>query len=383
MEGVPKDIGRFHRIIGLDLAKKTYKGCILTQEKNFEDRRIITGEMDPDGRMHFITEVVKAGDLVAMEGGTSSFNFARELMEYSPAAVVVLNPGKLHKAFEAQIKTDRLDAVRIAHYVRDTKESSWCTVEVPTQEESELRAIINSYNLAKKDRTMNINKLHATFNQNGIPFLKKSDLQNNPDRIENIARHLTGMAVDDACMVEARITLIESQIEGYVAMMRKALMKHPETSLVWLSLPGISTISAASLLAYIGDGSRFYSASQLRNYVGLVPVIKQSGEYDFQGNISWRGCKPVRRNIVQGAWSIESLKASCPLKDEWDALAARHKRKSTIAVHVANKMLSIGWILLRKKELYNGFGDYSRLKRKLREEKLSAIDTSMFPELNG
>ena len=382
MEGVPKDIGRFSRIIGLDLAKKTFKGCILTKEKNFEDRKVITGEMDPDGRMHFITEMVKAGDLVAMEGGTSSFNFARELMEYSPATVAVLNPGKLHKAFEAQIKTDRLDAVRIAHYVRDTKKSSWCTVEVPSQEESELRAIINSYNLAKKDRTMNINKLHATFNQNGIPLLKKSDLQNNSDRIENIARYLKGMAIDDACMVEARITLIESQIEEYMKMMRRALMKHPEISLVWLSIPGIRTITAASLLAYIGDGSRFYSASQLRNYVGLVPMVQQSGDYNFQGNVSWRGCKPVRKNIVQGAWSIESLKASCPLKDEWDALAARHKRKSTIAVHVANKMLSIGWVLLRKKELYNGFGDYSRLERKLREEKMSAIDASMFPELN-
>ena len=78
---------------------------------------------------------------------------------------------------------------------------------------------------------------------------------------------------------------------------------------------------------------------------------------------------------MQGAWSIESLKASCPLRDKWEALEARHKRKSTIAVHVANKMLSIGWILLRKKELYNGFGDYSRLKRKLREEKPSAIAT--------
>ncbi len=383
MKGVPKDIGRFSRIIGLDLAKKTFKGCILTKEKNFEDRKIITGEMDPDGRVHFITEIVKAGDLVAMEGGTSSFNFARELMEYSPAKVVVLNPGKLHKAFEAQIKTDRLDAVRIAHYVRATKKSSWCTVEVPSQEESELRAIINSYNLAKKDRTMNINKLHATFNQNGIPFLKKSDLQNNSDRIENIARYLKGMAIDDACMVEARITLIESQIEEYMDMMRQALMKYPEISLVWLSFPGVRTIVAASLLSYIGDGSRFYSASQLRNYVGLVPMVQQSGEYDFQGNISWRGCKPVRKNIVQGAWSIESLNASCPIKDEWEALAARHKRKSTIAVHVANKMLSIGWMLLRKKELYNGFGDYSRLERKLREEKLSAIDTSMFPELKG
>ena len=38
MEGVPKGIGQFSRIIGLDLAKKTFKGCILTEEKNFDDR---------------------------------------------------------------------------------------------------------------------------------------------------------------------------------------------------------------------------------------------------------------------------------------------------------------------------------------------------------
>ena len=273
MEGMPDSIRQYDRIIGLDLAKKTLKGCVLTKDRNFEDRRIFTGEMDPDGRMGFITGFVKPGDLVAMEGGTSSFNFAREIVEYSEAAVVVLNPGKLHKAFEAQIKTDRLDAVRIAHYVRDTKQSSWCSLEVPTEEESELRAIISSYSLAKKDRTMNINKLHATFNQNGIPFLKKSDLQDNSSRIENIARYLKGLALKDACLTEARITLIENQIGDYISMMREALIKHPEISLIWLSFPGIRTIVAASLLAYIGDGSRFCSASQLRNYVGLVPMV--------------------------------------------------------------------------------------------------------------
>ena len=382
MEGMPDSIRQYDRIIGLDLAKKTLKGYVLTKDRNFEDRRIFTGEMDPDGRMGFITGFVKPGDLVAMEGGTSSFNFAREIVEYSEAAVVVLNPGKLHKTFEAQIKTDRLDAVRIAHYVRDTKQSSWCSLEVPTEEESELRAIINSYSLAKKDRTMNINKLHATFNQNGIPFLKKSDLQDNSSRIENIARYLKGLALKDACLTEARITLIENQIGDYISMMREALIKHPEISLIWLSFPGIRTIVAASLLAYIGDGSRFCSASQLRNYVGLVPMVQQSGDYSFQGNVSWRGCKPVRKSIMQCAWSIESLMAGCPLRDEWDSLASRHKRKSTIAVHIANKILSLGWVLLRKKELYNGFGDFSRLKAKLRKEGLGAIDCSMFPELS-
>lgn len=95
---------------------------MLTRENDFEDRRIFTDEIDPDGRLHFITKFVKADDMVAMEGRrTSFFNFARKIMKYSEAAMAVLNPGKLHKAFEAQDKANRLDAVRITHYAKQTK----------------------------------------------------------------------------------------------------------------------------------------------------------------------------------------------------------------------------------------------------------------------
>ena len=57
-------------------------------------------------------------------------------------------------------------------------------------------------------------------------------------------------------------------------------------------------ITCASIMAYIGDCSRFYSAKQLRNYVGLVPIIDQSGDHNWQGGTTSFGCLPVRRNIV-------------------------------------------------------------------------------------
>ena len=40
----------FDRIIGMDLSKRTFKACVLTREKNFEDRNIISGTMDAKGR---------------------------------------------------------------------------------------------------------------------------------------------------------------------------------------------------------------------------------------------------------------------------------------------------------------------------------------------
>ena len=80
--------------------------------------------------------------------------------------------------------------------------------------------------------------------------------------------------------------------------------------------------------------------------------------------------------------SIEKLKSDCPLKEAWQKLAASGKRRQLIGVKIANKMITIGWTLLRKGELYNGFGNYSLLNRKLKEAGLDAIDRSMFKELN-
>lgn len=51
--------------------------------------------------------------------------------------------------------------------------------------------------------------------------------------------------------------------------------------------------------------------------------------YFFQDNISWRGCKSVRMTIMQGAWSLESLRVDFLLKDELESLAKRYKKKST------------------------------------------------------
>ena len=82
----------FDRIIGMDLSKRTFKACVLTRDKNFEDRKIFSGSMTPEGRGHLLSQIGKK-DVVAIEGGTSSNNFAREL-ESVAGMVLLLNPGK-------------------------------------------------------------------------------------------------------------------------------------------------------------------------------------------------------------------------------------------------------------------------------------------------
>ncbi len=84
------------RIIGLDLSKATFKGCILSGE-GFVQRRNFSGEMRQDESGYvLINNTIQNGDIVLMEAGSSTFNLARYLLKNSKAEdVVVLNPANL------------------------------------------------------------------------------------------------------------------------------------------------------------------------------------------------------------------------------------------------------------------------------------------------
>lgn len=81
------------RIVGLDLSKKTFVGCNLTGER-FEKRSFFNGRMDEAGREKLASRLTEK-DIVFMEGGTSSFNLARELKANTKATIIVLNPAML------------------------------------------------------------------------------------------------------------------------------------------------------------------------------------------------------------------------------------------------------------------------------------------------
>jgi transposase len=380
MENRPLKFGA-KRIFGLDLSKKTLKACRLDEDSGFEKQFIFDEKMTDEGRCHFASRLCK-GDYVAMEGGSSTSFLARFLMENTEAEIFVLNPCKLHIIFESACKTDKQDCIKIAKYIRDTNPSNWCLIPVPTYEETSMRSLINSHISTKQERTRAINQLHAFFNLNGISFLKKSDLEDS-NRRHSLVDHyfsqenIRGM---QASLMLQDIDNIELSADCYEEMVRLALLSRPRESLIWMSIPGVGPLTALACVAYIGDGKRFSSPEQLRNYVGLVPMINQSGIRESIYGVNHYGCMPVRRNIIQAAWSVMNLSFDCKFKQRWSELKATGKKSQKIAVKVANDMLTMGWTLLKKGELYNGLEDYSYLKRKLRTYKMTAIDSSCFGE---
>lgn len=367
------------RIIGLDLSKKTFQGCILLQNEEYAKHHRINGEMTPEGRLKFIA-TLEEGDWVAIEGGTSSSTFARAILNNSKAQVFMLNPGKLNIIFNSSCKTDKKDAVLIAEYLRDTLPSRWVLIDIPTNEESEMRALVNLQVYLKEERTRHVNRLHAIFTQKGYPNIKRSDLKDADRRLDLINYYfprssefwrIANNINDHINLAELSLESIEEDIKNTI------ILKYPEIALPLLSLPGVGVLTVAAYIAYVGNGKRFAGPAQVRNYVKLIPKRDQSGETDKQLHILQSGCKPVRRNIVQAAWATRLLAFDNTVSHIWEDQA--HKSSKKIVIAVANKLLSLAWILVDRGELYDGFGDYEYLKKKLRVNKLTAIDTSMFP----
>jgi transposase len=367
------------RIIGLDLAKKTFVGCILSGD-GFLKKQLFQGKMTQDDQgWQLIQSKIRSEDLVMMEAGTSSFSLARYLENNSAAQrVIVLNPGMLRIIWMSQKKNDKSDATKLACIARDMAEEAWPTVSIPTEEEQAERAIITSYVFIRKQETQIANRLYALYNALGYPEIKRSEMRDNPQARRDMAGDLLAalpVALQESHLLMDQLDLIQLQVEVRLQSLRNICLTHPREALAWLSIPGIGLVNAATLVAYVGDGSRFSNPHQLLNYAGLVPKQDQSGTVDKKLGIHKQGNRAIRRNIVQGAWRVTTMQPTCPItKYAWHK-KAEGKVKQKIAIAVANKMLRTGLALLHHDQLYSPMiaQGFEKLESKLRSYKMKAL----------
>lgn len=69
------------------------------------------------------------------------------------------------------------------------------------------------------------------------------------------------------------------------------------------SLRGMAPVAAATLVAELGDMTRFANPRQLMAYLGLVPSEHSSGGKRRQGGITKAGNGAGRRMLIEAAWT--------------------------------------------------------------------------------
>jgi transposase len=110
-----------------------------------------------------------------------------------------------------------------------------------------------------------------------------------------------------------------------------------------IQLPGIGVINALTLLAAIGDITRFASAKKLVGYSGLGAGVHASGQTYQTGRITKQGRCALRTTMMEAAWvAVEH-------HPHWKAQFAQlthsiGKRKAIVAI--ARKLLVAVWHVL-------------------------------------
>ena len=121
------------------------------------------------------------------------------------------------------------------------------------------------------------------------------------------------------------------------------------------SIPGIGLITAATILAEIGDFSAFSKPDKLVAFFGIDPSVKQSGQFvGTQNKMSKRGSPVLRRVIYIAALASISMKrngiANNAVLYEFYHNKCINKAKMTAIGAVMHKLVFIIFAVLRDKK---------------------------------
>ena len=211
------------------------------------------------------------------EAGPCGYGIQRQLTEAGHECAVVA-PSLIPRKPGERIKTDRRDAINLAKLHRAGELTA---VWVPDQAHEAIRDLVRARQAA-------VRTLRQARQQLSGFLLRHRCHYHRP--VEDC------IAAVEAAM--ARRDRLEAHIEAVL----------PEWSLAPVvealqALRGVRLVAAATLVAELGDITRFTNPRQLMAYLGLVPSEHSSGRTRRQGGITKAGNGAARRMLIEAAWS--------------------------------------------------------------------------------
>ena len=345
------------RCIGLDIHRDFCEVAIAEEGRVRSAGRI---GADPASLAAF-GATLRRDDVVTLEAIGNALAMARILEPH--ARVVLANPKAVRGLTVGRAKTDKIDARALASLLAGGFLPTVWTADEPT---AALRRQVTRRAGLVRERTRSKNQIHAALVRNLTPRQPMSDLFGRGGLTWLAAQELP---LDEREAVDAslrQIAFLDAEIATLDRALAGAVLASADMQRLF-TLPGVNAVTAATLVAAVGDVARFPTPRHLVSYLGLNPTVRQSGnEKARHGRISKQGAPLARHVLVEAAW--HAARTPGPLRAFWQRVAA--KRGGNIAtVAVARKLTVIAWHLLSDDEEY-AFARPSLVREKLRRLEL-------------
>ena len=356
--------------VGLDVHKDTIAVALAEAGLREEVREHGTISNTP-AALKALTEKLagKKRDLrFCYEAGPCGYGIQRPLSAMGHQCAVVA-PSLIPRKPGERIKTDRRDARNLAKLHRAGELTS---VWVPDQSHEAIRDLVRARQAAVRTLRQARQQLSGFLLRHGQHYQR-------PAWTLLHRRWLASLKFDQAVhhiVLEDCIAAIEA-----ATARRDRLEAHIEAALPkWSLAPvvealqalrGVGLVTAATLMAELGDITRFSNPRQLMAYLGLVPSEHSSGRTRRQGGITKAGNGAARRMLIEASWSyrfparisreqlLRQERLAKPIRDiawkaqerlcrRYRALARAGKLPAVITAAIARELAGFIWAITQQ-----------------------------------
>ncbi len=355
--------------VGLDVHKKTIAVATVDGRASADVRFLGTIANTPEAIRSLLRKLGKGGQRLhlAYEAGPLGYNLYRLSTGLGHRCDVVA-PSLIPRKAGDKVKTDRRDAMMLAQLLRAGQLTE---VWIPDEAHEAVRDLVRMRAQAMKDLRKTRQQLHSFLLRHARVFsgghwTKAHRRWLGEQKFAHPAQHL---------VMEELLARIERAEELCTRLKAAIIELVPQWTLAPVvaavqALRGVSILVAATVVAEVGNFSRFESPRQLMAYLGLNPSEHSSGSTIKRGPITKTGNSLARTCLVEAAWTYRhparvtqiirdrlkdlpepiraiAWKAQVRLSSRYRKLIAAGKSAPKAIVAVARELVGFIWAIAR------------------------------------
>ncbi len=334
--------------VGMDVHKKSWSISIYTDQiehKTFSQPPEV-GVLVNYLKRNFPGAVYKS----VYEAGYSGFWIHDRLQEQGVQCLVV-NPADVPtKDKERAGKTDRVDCRKLARSLRNGEIEG---IYVPSRPKAEDRSLVRTRHSMVRKQTRCKNQIKSILCFYGIHIPGELATSHWSKRFINWIESIRMERASGDMALKIHLAEL-AHLRQTIAGLNRAIRALAGTDdyrnnvRILKTIPGVSVLTAMTLLTELYDINRFKTLDKLCSYVGLIPNTDSSGETDRKTGMTGRRNAQLRVILIESAWT--AVRKDPALMMAFNELS-KHMTKTKAIVRIARKLLNrIRYVLKNQQE---------------------------------
>jgi transposase len=268
---------------------------------------------------------------------------------------MVVNPAQVPTARGQRVRTNRLDARKLAYQLRGGELKG---ILVPDMIYRHLREYVTLRKMHMTESVKCKQRIKALFLRYGLPWPTS---QESGAWSQALIRHLQTYACDPVLRFKLDSLLEQLLFSRKLALqaqqqMRRFVEATPELAesvQYAMSLPGIGWIVSTYAVARLGDWRALRTADQTASFLGLVQTEDSTGESSTRGSITKAGDPVLRALLIEASWT--AIRKDAELAAFYQRLRDTHakdKAARIAIVAVARKLATRLHCVLKERRVY-------------------------------